>query len=70
MDLKIDNQKQTIQGVHISDPKKFADLRLIVRSEAFEGWKPTSDDIQFLLDHSYSTPGDEARIKEIINKKR
>jgi transcriptional regulator with XRE-family HTH domain len=48
-ELAIDNEKQTIQGVKISDKTLFLQIRFVVESEHLEGWNPTPDDIKDLL---------------------
>ncbi|MGN1271526.1 MAG: helix-turn-helix domain-containing protein [Lactobacillus sp.] len=48
-ELKIDNSAQTIQSVYIADKQTFQNIRFTVEMEHMEGWKPTREDIEYLL---------------------
>lgn len=47
--LKIDDQKQTIQDVYIANKELFQQVRFVVEMEHLEGWNPTQADIYYLL---------------------
>lgn len=44
--LRINDEKQTIQGVHIKSKNDFLILKTNTLANYYEGWKPTSDDIR------------------------
>lgn len=47
--LDINDRKQTIQGVYISDKELYQQIRFVVEMEHLEGWNPTTKDIRYLL---------------------
>ena len=51
--LEINNEKHTIQGVKIPDDM-FLDVKASVRYNAMEGWKPTKQDINYLVERLQS----------------
>lgn len=68
--LEIDNKNQTIKGVFIADKETFQQMRAVIEANHLEGWNPTADDVQDLL-NSANNP-DPAMIKrftEIWNEK-
>jgi transcriptional regulator with XRE-family HTH domain len=67
--LEIDNQRQTIQGVHINDRTSFQQLRFVVQNNVLEGWEPTTEDILFLVDSGeHPDPQLEKEYEEIFGK--
>lgn len=67
--LNIDDQKQTIQGVKIEDPKNYRSIKFVVKSNVMEGWQPDRSDIEDLKAFSnISHPELEAEYKEIFGE--
>lgn len=50
--LEIDVEKQTIQGVTISDPKMFQQISFVMKNNHLEGWNPETKDIERLIDQA------------------
>ena len=48
-ELRINNQRQTIQGVPIANKQLFLNIRTVVEAEHLEGWNPTQDNIRDLI---------------------
>lgn len=46
--LQINDQDQTIQGVHITDPDDYRNIKFAVKNNVMEGWRPTRADIEDL----------------------
>ena len=66
MNLKIDNEAQTIQGVHIPNKNKFQLIRADTTSNYFEGWRPTKEDVHHLSDYfAENHPEEQAKLKKI-----
>lgn len=51
--LDINNQDQTIQGVHIKNKKTFKIIKSTITVECIEGWKPTKTDVEEVVNHYY-----------------
>lgn len=47
--LKTDGQEQMIQGVKISDPVLYKQVRFVVQNNHLEGWQPTEEEINNLI---------------------
>lgn len=66
--LEIDNENQTIQGVFISDKFLFQEMRGVIEASHLEGWNPTADDVQDILNSANNPdPAMIKRFKEIWN---
>lgn len=63
--IEINNQKQTIQGVHISNREIFQQIRFTVENNHLEGWNPSKEEIEYLL--SKATQADSELEKEYQN---
>lgn len=63
--LKIDNATQTIQGIHISDKLLFTQLRFVVENNCLEGWKPSKEDIKYLIYKAYNP---DSKLDDAIDK--
>lgn len=50
--LVINDDKQTIQNVYIPNQNIYYNIRAVVEAEHLEGWNPTKQDIQYLLDQA------------------
>lgn len=48
--LEINNKEQIIQGIYILGKEVYQQIRFVVEMEHLEGWNPTRNDIQYLLD--------------------
>ncbi len=68
--LEIDNENQTIQGVFIRDKFLFQEMRGVIEASHLEGWNPTEDDVQNILNSvNNPDPAMTKRFKEIWNEK-
>ena len=47
-ELDVNDQKQTIQGVFISDSTQYKQIKFVVNSTVMEGWEPDVKDIERL----------------------
>ncbi|MCT3055772.1 XRE family transcriptional regulator [Leuconostoc citreum] len=47
-ELDVNDQKQTIQGVFISDSTQYKQIKFVVNSTVMEGWQPDVKDIERL----------------------
>lgn len=64
--LTIEDDKQMIQGVVISDLEAYQQIRFIVEAEHLEGWNPTTEEINFLLAEALEpNPDLQAEIDQI-----
>ncbi|MBI0120811.1 hypothetical protein H3U50_03135 [Lactobacillus sp. M0398] len=61
--LEIDDETQTIQGVFIPDKEMYFEIRGVVEASHLEGWNPTKEDIQAVLDGVVNPDPEE--VKEI-----
>ncbi len=52
------DKKQTIQGVAITDSRKYLQLKSIISAQHLEGFNQTATDIKHLLDESKKTNTD------------
>lgn len=59
-ELKIDSEKQTIQGVHIDNSEKFKAIRFVVESNYADGWRPSKEDVEHLRNY-YDNPLSETQ---------
>lgn len=67
--LEINDRKQTIQGVKISDLDLYRNIRFVVQSSALEGWQPSAEDILFLIDSAeHPDPKLEQEYREIFGE--
>lgn len=48
-ELKIDDKRQTVQGIQVSDKELYDQVKFAVVNNHLEGWKPNGDDVQYLL---------------------
>lgn len=47
--LEINDHNQTIQGVQIADKELYQQIRFVVENNHLEGWQPTKEDIEYLV---------------------
>lgn len=65
--LQIDDQKQIIQGLHISDYKLYQQVKFAVVNDHLEGWQPKREDVQYLLaEIQRPDPEFDERYKELF----
>ncbi|MBI0121321.1 helix-turn-helix domain-containing protein [Lactobacillus sp. M0398] len=62
--LDINDEKQTIQGVYVSDKAMYLELRGVIEASHLEGWNPTKKDIESVLDGVLNPDPEE--VKEIM----
>lgn len=48
-ELEINDQKQIIQGIQISDKELYQQVKFAVVNNHLEGWQPTREDILYLI---------------------
>ena len=58
--LKINNQKQTIQGYHIVNPADFQEDKFVITNECYESWRPNYNDVRKYVE-SYHHPNLKAK---------
>lgn len=54
MEFSFDNQKQTIMNIKIDSFDVFSSIRDAMLFNIFEGWKPTQEDVKWLIQNSYT----------------
>lgn len=65
--LTIDDQHQAIQGVGISDPINYQNIKFTVKSNVMEGWHPSHSDIEAVKEFTQSRhPNLEQKFKDIF----
>ena len=62
--LDINDEKQTIQGVYVSDKAMYLELRGVIEASHLEGWNPIKKDIESVLDGVLNPDPEE--VKEIM----
>ena len=62
--LDINDEKQTIQGVYVSDKAMYLELRGVIEASHLEGWNPTKKDVEIVLDGVLNPDPEE--VKEIM----
>ena len=62
--LDINDEKQTIQGVYVSDKAMYLELRGVIEASHLEGWNPTKKDVESVLDGVLNQDPEE--VKEIM----
>ena len=62
--LDINDEKQTIQGVYVSDKAMYLELRGVIEASHLEGWNPTKKDVESVLDGVLNPDPEE--VKEIM----
>ncbi|APT13929.1 hypothetical protein QP343_04500 [Lactobacillus jensenii] len=64
--LKIDDEAQTIQDVHVPNKEAFKIIKFSVLNNHMEGWKPNKVDIEELLDSYYCPDPEDIKVYEEI----
>lgn len=64
--LKIDDEAQTIQDVHVPNKEAFKIIKFSVLNNHMEGWKPNKVDIGELLDSYYCPDPEDIKVYEEI----
>ena len=62
--LDINDEKQTIQGVYVSDKAMYFELRGVIVASHLEGQDPTKKDVESVLDGVLNPDPEE--VKEIM----
>lgn len=69
MEFSFDNQKQTIMNIKIDNFDVFSSICDAMLFNVFEGWKPTQEDVNWLIQNSHTDRFDKARFDKIFKER-